>query len=464
MREELRARFEAACQGHVFAWWDRLGDEERESLLADAGSVDLALVSGLGALSRAPEEASKPAPDLAPPDVFPLERTPQQSREAREAIETGRQIVRSGGVGYVVVAGGQGSRLGFEGPKGIFPVGPVSECSLFEWHARRLLAARERHGAPIAWYVMTSASNDAETRAFFERHQNFGLAAGDVFFFQQRMLPALDQEGRILLREKHALFLAPNGHGGTLEALASSGALADARRRGMLHLSYFQVDNPLARPTDPLFIGLHARRQAQMSSKVVEKRDAWEKVGVIGRVDGKLSCIEYSDLPDALRHAEDGAGRLLFRAGNIAAHVLDLEFVDRLTRGGLQLPWHLARKQMSVVGPRGEKVDVTGIKYETFVFDALSACERSVTLEVDRAREFSPVKNKSGEDSPASARRDLTRLFHGWVRALGLPEPERDAEGNPRLEVDPRLAEDEEGFAAARPRAPELRPQGHIYR
>ncbi len=463
--DELCERFQAAGQGHVFAFWDRASAAQRASLLAEAESVDLELVRELGALVR--EGCTTPAklPRFEPPELFPLQRTPAQQEEAAQAAEAGRALLSAGSVGYVVVAGGQGSRLGFEGPKGIFPVGPVSGCSLFEWHARRLLAARERLGAPVAWYVMTSATNDAETRAFFEQHRYFGLAAADVFFFRQRMLPALDTEGRILLREPHALFLAPNGHGGTLEALATSGALEDARRRGILHLSYFQVDNPLARPTDPLFIGLHSMRRADMSSKVVEKRDAGEKVGVIGRIDGRLGCIEYSDLPDETRQATDTRGRLRFGAGNIAMHVLACSFVDALTRGGLQLPWHLARKQMSVVGPRGDKVELTGVKFETFVFDALGQATRSVTLEVDRAIEFSPVKNKSGEDSPASVRRDLTRLFHAWVKKRGLPEAPRDGDGNSRLEIDPRFAEDEAEFQAQASPVPRVDAQGgHLYR
>jgi UDP-N-acetylglucosamine/UDP-N-acetylgalactosamine diphosphorylase len=462
--EQLFARFRDAGQGHVFSFLERASPEERASLLAEASAIDLDLVATLGELLRKGSATECELPALEPPEVFPLARTPEQREQAREAVRVGEERLAAGAVGFVLVAGGQGSRLGFEGPKGIFPIGPVSGCSLFEWHARRLLGARERLGAPIAWYVMTSATNDASTREFFERHRHFGLERSDVTFFQQQMLPALDLDGRILLRERHAIFLAPNGHGGTLEALASSGALADARRRGIHDFSYFQVDNPLARPTDPLFLGLHALEEACMSSKVVDKRDAAEKVGVIGRVGGKLGCIEYSDLPDSLRHARHSSGQLLFRAGNIAMHVLRLEFVEDLTRGGLHLPWHLARKKMSVVGPRGEKVEVTGVKFETFVFDALASAERSLTLEVDRALEFSPVKNASGEDSPASARADLTRLFHGWVRELGLPEPPRDAAGLPLLEVDPRLAEDEEQFERAAPEAPLVEPAGHIYR
>ncbi|MCB9916519.1 MAG: UTP--glucose-1-phosphate uridylyltransferase, partial [Planctomycetes bacterium] len=373
-------------------------------------------------------------------------------------------LLAEGRVGFLLVAGGQASRLGYEGPKGAFPVGPVSGRTLFELHARRLRAAAARYGVRVPWYVMTSPANDAATRAFFAEHAHFGLDPADVRFFAQDMLPALDLEGRILMSSRSSLFLAPNGHGGVLAAFASSGALADARARGVEQLSYFQVDNPLVRPADPLFLGLHARAGARMSSKVVRKRDAAEKVGVIGRVDGALGCIEYSDLPAELREARDAAGGLLFGAGNIAAHALELDFLAELTAGGgLELPWHVARKRMSVVGASGAPAEVEGAKFETFVFDALAKSPRSVTLEVARHEEFSPVKNAEGEDSPATATRHLCALHGAWVAAAGLDLPAPDASGLVRVEVDPLLAESQEAFAAAAPRAPRAFEGGHLY-
>jgi UDP-N-acetylglucosamine/UDP-N-acetylgalactosamine diphosphorylase len=277
------------------------------------------------------------------------------------------------------------------------------------------------------------------------------------------MLPALDRDGRVLMSGPSDVFLAPNGHGGVLSALAQSGGLSHARKRGIEHFSYFQVDNPLARPADPLFIGLHAEARAEMSSKVVAKRDAAEKVGVIGRIDGKLSCIEYSDLPASLREARTPEGELVYRAGNIALHVIDLEFIDRLTRGGLKLPWHVAKKRMPVVDAEGRSTQVDGYKFETFVFDALQLARASVTLEVDRKLEFSPVKNAQGEDSPASARADLCRLYASWVDRAGLSLPAAGSDGLVPVEVDPCVAEDAISFAARAPRKPNISPSGHFY-
>ena len=430
-------------------------------LAAQLRALDLALVQRLARLLRG---AAAPAPrSFEPPELFPLRRARSQEEQARRARAEGEALLAAGRVGYVLVAGGQASRLGFDAPKGAFPIGPVSGCSLFAIHAHRLRAAARRHRVRTPWYVMTSPANDAATRAFFAQHAFYGLDPSDVFFFAQDMLPALDEEGRMLFSARDELFLAPNGHGGCLLGLASSGALDDMRRRGLTQLSYFQVDNPLVRPADPVFLGLHALERAGMSSKVVEKRAAGEKVGVLGRVDGQLGCIEYSDLPAELREAREEGGALRFRAGNIAVHALSVEFVEQVTRGGLELPWHLAKKQMKVVDPDGRVVERPGIKFETFVFDALARSPRSVVLEVERTEEFSPVKNKSGEDSPESCRADLCRMHARWVRAAGLALPPADASGIHPLEVDPLCAETQDEFLARTGLRPDVRPTGHLY-
>lgn len=461
--DELKRMAEEAGQGHLFHFWGDLDQDGRTRLAGEIASLDFPRIRQLGELLGRSEP--KAAESFEPPELFPLERSPELQTRAEQAIERGSELLSSGSVGYVLVAGGQGSRLGYDGPKGKFRVGPVTDRTLFQWHAARLAAAAERSGAATAWYVMTSASNHAETQAYFEEQDWFGLGESNVLLFQQRMLPALGTDGRVLMAAPDRLFLAPNGHGGTLDALRASGALEHAASRGIEHLSYFQVDNPLARPADPLFLGLHAEAGAEMSSKVVSKRDAGEKVGVIGVADGVLGCIEYSDLPDDLRLATDGGGQLLFRAGNIAAHVIDRAFIDRLTSGGdLQLPWHLARKRISTIDESGSPVEVDGVKFETFVFDALGEARASVTLEVDRALEFSPVKNAEGQDSPASCRADLGALFAGWASRAGLDAPPVAEDGSHRIEVDPRFAEDEPEFLRRSPAGPDTHPTGgHVY-
>ncbi|MBL8863392.1 MAG: UTP--glucose-1-phosphate uridylyltransferase [Planctomycetes bacterium] len=459
----LRRRFAEAGQEHVFDAEAVLDAAGRARLHAQLATIDLGLVATFRELLRSPVPDPFAGARFEPADVFPLRRSPAQEAEARQARQRGRELLRAGRVGCVVVAGGQASRLGFDAPKGCFPVTPLSRASLFELFARKLQAARARHGVALSWYVMTSEATDGPTREAFARADWFGLDREDVCFFRQAMVPALDAHGRILMAAPDAPFLAPNGHGGLLAALESSGALAHARARGIELFSYFQVDNPLARPADELFLGLHALHGARMSSKVVQKRDAAEKVGVLGRVDGRLSCIEYSDLPERLREARDARGALLFGAGNIALHVIDRAFVEDLTRGGLHLAWHVASKRIPVVDAQGARREVDGFKFEAFVFDALAEAGDSVVLEVERAEEFSPVKNRDGEDSPASARRDQCRLHAGWAARAGCALPPAGADGIHPVEVDPRFAEDADEFAARMPCAPRAVAGGHLY-
>lgn len=463
MTERLRLqreRAEAAGQGHVLRYYDELSTLHRNDLLAQLERVDYDL---LARLAEKFDERAAPAADFAPPEVFPLRRDAGEERRAAEAVQAGDALFAAGKVGYLLVAGGQASRLGYSGPKGAFSVGPVSGRTLFEIHARRLRAAMQRYGVGGPWYVMTSPANDGETRAFFSEHRFFGLDPATVTFFAQAMLPALDPAGKIMMADKHRLFLAPNGHGGALAAFADAGLIDHAREHGVEQLSYFQVDNPLARPADPLFLGLHAQAGAGMSSKVVAKRDENEKVGVLGMRDGVLGCIEYSDLPDDLRTQRDDAGELAYRAGNIAVHALSIDFVDEVTKGGLQLPWHVARKRMNVLGDDGRMVERDGAKFETFVFDALGMSNASVTLEVDRAEEFSPVKNREGEDSPHSARRDLCSMWGAWIQENGGSLPAGKDGEPPRVEIDPLLAETREEFAAKWPVEPDVRDVGHLY-
>ncbi len=439
-------RAEAAGQGHLAEHGRSLEGAVAHAFAEQLAAVDYALVDRLAELARQPAGSGPGV--LEPAELFPLDRDAQQAQQADDAVARGRELLEEGRVGYLLVAGGQASRLGYDGPKGDYPIGPVSGRTLFEFHAHRLRAAQARHGARVWWYVMTSPANHERTQEIFEGAGYFGLESEQVQFFSQAMLPALDTEGRVLLASRGQLFMAPNGHGGVLSALRTSGCLDHMRDRGLTTLSYFQVDNPLAVPADPLFLGLHAEANAEMSTKVVSKRDAGEKVGVIGRIDGRVGCIEYSDLADEQRHQTDADGKLAFRAGNIALHAIQVDFIGTLTEGGLQLPWHVARKRMQTLGPDGALSEVDGHKFEAFVFDALGETTASVTLEVDRALEFSPVKNREGEDSPATSKRDLAALHAGWMSECGLDLPPVGAEGYPLVEVDPLVAEDLTEFRA----------------
>ena len=449
-------------QERLFTHLTSLGTDSQLALSQQIDDLDFTLISELAALARASKHSTD-APEIAPPKTVTLEEVRRGSDRVHDAIKRGVEELAAGKVAMLLVAGGQATRLGCDGPKGDFPVGPVSGWSLFMIHARRIRAVKKRYNVRVPWYVMTSEANDDATREIFASNEYFGLPESDVIFFTQKMLPALDLDGNVLLKDRESLFLAPNGHGGSLEAFASSGCLEDARRRGITTISYFQVDNPLVRPADALFLGLHCNAQAQMSSKVVQKRSADEKVGVLGLIDGKMGCIEYSDMPKEQLQAKTPTGELQFSAGNIAVHALSIDFIAEITDGGLKLPWHIAKKKINSLDVSGAPAQVDGMKFETFVFDALGLAKETVTLEVDRGVEFSPVKNREGADSPDTARKAMAALHAQWVSEAGLPLPAAGDDGVIAVEVDPLVAEDSENFKNSLPRKPLETDDGHLY-
>jgi len=377
-----------------------------------------------------------PQGEIAPAQVIPADTAATPA--GAHAAELGREILSQGKLAVVVVAGGQGSRLGISGPKGVVPVSPVRGKRLFQIHAEKILALHRRYGGSIPFFIMTSRDNDAQTRTFFEQHAYFGLERDDVFFFTQGMLPSVSPDGRFLLDRTGCLFMNPDGHGGTLRALMESGSLTVMRERGIEEIFYFQVDNPLVLVADPLFIGLHHQAGAQMSSKVCRKRDFSEKVGVIALQGGRTTVIEYSDMPDDMRYAVDGQGQMVYWAGSIAIHMLRLDFVERLTTHGLSLPFHRASKKIPALDEQGRPVEIDGIKFETFIFDALRFADVSVTLEVRREDEFAPVKNMSGEDSLQTCRAMQSALHRSWLEGAGITVGRGVAvEISPLLALDP---------------------------
>jgi len=407
-------------QDHVFRFWDDLSETEREALLDDIMSMDLPLMERLisdhihGETAQADEEIS-----LEPCSV--IDREGDEKRG--QAEERGEECLHRGETAAFLVAGGQGTRLGFDGPKGSFPIGPVSQRSLFRIHAEKILAASQRYGVTIPWYIMTSKGNHKDTVSFFEKHSFFGMDCENIMFFSQAMIPAVDPDGRFFLSSKCSIFKNPNGHGGSLEALHTSGALADMKERGIEYISYFQVDNPLVRVIDPVFLGFHMLNNAEMSSKTVEKRDPEEKVGIVGYMNGRLGVIEYSDFPEEQKHKKNADGFLVYSAGSIAVHILNRTFAEEENREGFRLPYHKAEKRVPHIGEDGSLVEPegkNGIKFETFVFDALRDTKASVTLRTRREDEFSPVKNSSGSDSPDTARKDMSRLYRRWLAEAGM--------------------------------------------
>lgn len=450
--DPLIEKFRQAGQGQVFAFWDRLAPDARRRLLGEAGEIDLGEIERLTRTLLGHGAAA--GVDLAGLAPAPYEPRPENGGDAdgwAKAKAAGETALRAGRVAAFTVAGGQGTRLGYDGPKGTFPVTPVRRKPLFAVFAEKILAAGRRYGRPLHWFIMTSHANHEATEAFFAERRFFGLDRARVHFFRQGRMPAVDFTGKILLETTGSLALSPDGHGGSLRALDRSGALDLMEREGVDILSYFQVDNPLVRCIDPAFIGWHGLRGSEMSSKMVPKAYAEEKVGHFCTQRGRTIVVEYSDLPAALQRETEPDGRLRYLAGSIAIHLLDRDFVRRMARGAGSLPFHRADKKIPAVDASGAPVKsekANGVKFEMFVFDALPFARNPVVIETLRADDFSPVKNATGIDSAESCRDDQLRQFARWLRGAGAAV-ETDATGRPRaaVEVSPLFGDDEDSFA-----------------
>jgi len=456
---ELRARAEAHGQGHVFRWWDELDGVWRDYLLEQVEALDFAELDGLiekfVVKPHTPDFGElKPAQPITMPD------TPEGEAARRRAIAIGEDAIRAGHVATLVVAGGLGTRLRYIPPKGTYPTAPITGKSLFQLHAEKIRAVSRRYGVRIPWYIMTSEATDAPTRAYFAEHGYLGLPKDDVVFFEQALSPSVDLHGKLLLAEKGALAMSPNGHGGVLAALGASGALADMRRRGIREISYFQVDNPLIKLIDPAFLGYHIERGSDFSSKALAKRDPEEGLGVFCSRDGALHVIEYSHLPDQYKYATNERDELVFLAGSIAIHAINVEFIERVLGLGVRLPYHPALKRIKCLDAGGRLLDPekpNGYRFETFIFDAIPYARNTLVLMVDRAEEFSPIKNKEGQDSPATARQAQINLSGRWLEAAGVAVP-RDAAGDVAvpIEISPLYALDAEELRRRLPPATRL--------
>jgi UDP-N-acetylglucosamine/UDP-N-acetylgalactosamine diphosphorylase len=433
-------------QEHLFDSWSARPADMKKKLLADLASLDFSRLDEL--LARLREPASgRIIHDLVPAPYIPLGRSAPDSA----AREMGEDLIRRGKSAVLTVAGGQGSRLGFAGPKGMFPISPIRKKTLFALHAEKLLAARRWYGAQIPWLIMTSPSNRAETEEYFRKEAWFGLGASSVIFFTQGMFPTLSPAGRLLMAPDGGLFFNPNGHGGVIAALRDSGALQEARDRGVEELFYFQVDNPLVRSPDPVFLGFHRREGSQISSKVIEKAYPDEKLGVITLLSGKPCVIEYSDLDERYMFATGPDGKLVFSQGSIAIHVLSVDF---LSNASLSLPLHVARKKVTALKPTPEGTEIgedEAVKMEMFIFDAIPMADRAIFFETERAEEFAPLKNREGVDSIQTCVRGQIEKAARWLSGCGVEVP-RDGDGRSvhAVEISALFAWDREVLAAKR--------------
>ncbi|MEQ8785707.1 MAG: UDPGP type 1 family protein [Pirellulaceae bacterium] len=442
-KESLLARLEPFGQQPLLRFWDELDEGRRTRLAAQIEDLDLPLVRRLFSGGDTGPDWSELAARAAPPRAVRLDGSgsPHSRDDARRR---GEQALRAGQVGMVLVAGGQGSRLGFEHPKGMFPIGPVSNRTLFQVLIDLLLAVRERYQAAIPLYIMTSPATHDETVEYLGRHDRFGLPEEDVRYFCQGVMPAVDDaSGEILLAERGSLALSPDGHGGMLAALGKSGCLDDLRRRGIERLFYGQIDNPLIQLCDPEMLGYHLLAESELTTHVVAKIDPLERVGNVVTLDGQLRIIEYSDLPESAARRTDAHGHLELWAGNLAVHIFDVAFLERMLGREDALPFHRAHKKAPHVDQQGNLVEPetpNAVKFERFIFDLLPMAANALAVEGAKQEAFAPVKNADGapSDTPASAKQLMIDQHTRWLRAAGAEVDDGvPVEINPRFALDP---------------------------
>lgn len=437
---ELTRQLQAAGQTHLIDVLAGLDAPQRAHLQQQIERIDFPRLAAL--LSGAEQEIDwgQLAAEATSPPAFRLD-----GRGARytpdEAIARGETALREGKLGAVLVAGGQGTRLGFPHPKGMFNLELPSGRTLFQMFADRILAVGRRYGRAIPLYLMTSPATHEETVAYFREHDNLGLAAEDLTIFCQGTMPAVDSEtGKLLLESPDSLALSPDGHGGALAALAKHGCLRDAEQRGIEHLFYFQVDNPLTQICDPEFIGYHLLSESELSTQVVAKKAPEEKVGVAVQIGERVQVLEYSNLPDEAARRRDETGGLALWAGNTAIHVFDRAFLERVQQQADSLPFHRAKKKVPYVDESGNRIEPeepNAIKFERFIFDLLPHAKNAIVVEIDPACGFAPVKNATGaaRDTPETARAAVLALHRRWLEAAGA-EPGEDVE----VEIAPSFA------------------------
>jgi UDP-N-acetylglucosamine/UDP-N-acetylgalactosamine diphosphorylase len=438
-KEDLLGLLTKYKQNDIVEYFKGLAPHEETLFLRNLEGLDLELVFGLqkkfclGDCTPFTEKSIT----IKPATVIAIPETDKEKEEEQNAKRAGENLLRDGKIAVLIVAGGQGSRLGFDGPKGIYKISPIQQKPLFQLFAEQIKAMSRRYSTRVPLLIMTSKENHDETIEFFESKNYFDLGKETLHFFRQDMLPAITPDGNLVLQNNLGLFTNPNGHGGSLKALYDSGVLETLLKEGFTELYYCQVDNPLVRIADPVFLGYHAIANAEVSTKVVRRRSIEEKVGVYVSCKGKDTIVEYSDLSPEYMSALDGAGNILYWAGNTAIHIFSLPFIRRINDHGFALPYHCARKNTDITDLKGKPLRLDVWKFETFVFDAIPLAERSCCMEIVREEEFAPVKNKVGSDSPETARSAMVDLYRNWLKKAGVcVAPEATIEISPLFALD----------------------------
>ncbi len=325
--------------------------------------------------------------------------------------ETGTRALEKGLVGCLMVAGGQGSRLRFDGPKGIFPIMEGSNKSLFQLFAEQVIDASLKAHTPLKAAIMTSEQNHEQTVAFFTENHYFGLKIDQLSFFMQGSLPLLDEKGRVILTLSGEVVEAPDGNGGALHAFYTSGIWQRWYAEGVRYLNFIPVDNPLADPFDPELTGYHIRCNSDVVMKCIERTDPEENVGLIVKEQGKTAIVEYSEISDKCKHARNDDGTLVYRCANISLFEFTMDFIAYLEKCNWKMPLHKAFKEVKSIAIHKDilKGPPFAWKFETFIFDVLPAASKVDVLMCKREICFAPLKNASGQHSITTVREAIKK-------------------------------------------------------
>lgn len=335
---------------------------------------------------------------------------PEINAKKEEFESCGIDAIKNCKVGAILLAGGQGTRLGFDKAKGMYNIGVNKELYIFEQLVANLMKVTEKAGAWVPFYIMTSDKNDAQTRAFFEEHNYFGYNKDYVKFFVQEMVPAVDFDGNVLVEAEDSLAMSPNGNGGWFKSLINAGLDKDLKEKGVEWLNVFAVDNVLQQIADPVFVGATIKSGCVSGAKVVRKVDPYERVGALCLEDGKPSIIEYYELTPEMAEAKSENGSLLYGFGVILNYIFRVDKLFDIAQKSL--PLHVVEKKVPYIDENGvacKPETPNAYKFETLILDMVYMMDDCLSFEVDREKEFAPVKNATGTDSVESARELLQK-------------------------------------------------------
>lgn len=406
--ETIRKTLRKYSQEHLLNGYERLNEAKQKQLLNQIENTDFELINSL--YNNAKREFNNQNSEITPIEYLDKEKLNGYYRNYQEI---GENAIRNKKLAAVTMAGGQGTRLGHDGPKGTFDIGLESHKSLFELLSDSLREQGRIYDVIIPWFIMTSEENDEETREFFAKHRYFGYQKDkNIFFFKQGELPMVDTEGKILIGEDGLIKEAADGHGGIYEALVKNGMTKKMRELGVEWIFIGGVDNCLVKMVDPILMGIAIEKQVTAAGKSVVKANPQEKVGVFCKKNGKPSVVEYTEIPQEMAEATDERGELIYGESHILCNLFNIDAVERM--GSKPLPYHSAFKKATYIDKDGNKVVPDGpnaYKFEAFLFDAFGELDDMAILRVRREEEFAPVKNAAGVDSPETAR-DLYRKFY----------------------------------------------------